>query len=456
MKYTLRNYQLEGIDKIREKKNFGLFWQQRLGKTIVSLSAVKDYQKVIIAVPNSVITYWYKEIKENFEEENINVKILPICKKRRFQLYEEFQKTKQMWIIGSYNTLSLDAIEKQDILKGADYLVLDESHFLRNRKSKRSKGILKLRENCQYCLALSGTPAVNSAIDLLRIFRLIYNDKKFANKYYFKKKYFEVSKKNNRTFYHLKDNMIDEWNTMLSELCDIKKIHDYLQWLPKSIEKNVYLEMNNDQANHYKKMLVESKRIIKDHEKTEHGAITQIMRLRQICLDPRLLDINATSIKLEWLLDYIENIFASNDNERIIVFTNFTSLFKKWNLKISPDIKFDFLIGEQPLKERNKIIEDFQNGKTHVLFANIQVSSLGITLDRATISIFLEKSWDPVNNEQAAFRMLDVKQKEKNEPKLLINLICNNTIDEHIQNVLSRKRNRTNLIYELKKYILEN
>ncbi len=57
MKYTLRNYQLEGIEKIREKKNFGLFWQQRLGKTIVAISAVKDYNKVVFAVPNSVITY---------------------------------------------------------------------------------------------------------------------------------------------------------------------------------------------------------------------------------------------------------------------------------------------------------------------------------------------------------------------------------------------------------------
>ncbi len=52
--------------------------------------------------------------------------------------------------------------------------------------------------------------------------------------------------------------------------------------------------------------------------------------------------------------------------------------------------------------------------------------------------------------------MLDVREKECLAPKLLINLICNNTIDEQIQNVLSRKRNRTNLIYELKKYILEN
>ena len=55
MKYILREYQLEGIETIRKHKNFGLFWQQRLGKTIVSILAVKDYKKVIFAVPNNVV-----------------------------------------------------------------------------------------------------------------------------------------------------------------------------------------------------------------------------------------------------------------------------------------------------------------------------------------------------------------------------------------------------------------
>ncbi len=454
MKYTLREYQIEGIETIRKNKNFGLFWQQRLGKTIVSILAVKDYKKVIFAVPNNVVTYWAKEISENIE--GIHLEVLPVSKKKREKLYKKYETAEQMWIVGSYDTISVDVLKDNTIFKGTDYLVLDESHFLRNRKSKRSKGVLKLRDNCQYCLALSGTPAVNSAIDLLRIFRLIFNDKKYANKYYFKKKYFNVIKKDKRVTYQLKPEMVDEWETMLKKLCDIKKIHDHLKWLPRSIIKNVYLEMNKDQNTHYKKMLLESKRVIKDHEKVENKAITQIVRLRQLCLDPKILDINATSTKLQWLFEYIPNTLEENPNERIVVFTNFTSLFKKWDLKLPNGITYDFLTGEQSLKDREKIIEQFQLGNIHVLFANIQVSSLGITLDRATISIFLEKSWDPVNNEQAAFRMLDTKEKELNEPKLLINLVCNNTIDEKIIDVLEKKHEKTNLIYELKDYILKS
>ncbi len=453
MKYTLREYQIEGIKKIQDVKNFGLFWQQRLGKTIVSILAVKDYDKVIFAVPNNVIMYWYKEIINNVE--GVDCVLLPKNKKYRNKLYDEFKNSNKKWIVGSYDTLSIDLLENNELLKGSDYLVLDESHFLRNRKSKRSKGIYKLRENCKYCLALSGTPAVNTAIDILRIFKLIYMDKKYANKYYFKKKYFNAVKINNKITFKLKDEMIDDWNKLLNSLCDIKKVHDYLKWLPKSIQKEVFLEMHDDQLSHYKKMLIESKRIINEvAEKTENKTITQILRLRQLCLDPKILDINASSIKTEWLNNYINDTFENDENERIIVFTNFTSYFKTWDLKLNKNIKFDFLTGEQKLDERQKIIDNFQDGKIHVLFANIQVASLGLTLDRATISIFLEKSWDPVNNEQAAFRMVDTQEKEVNQPKLLISVICNDTIDERISEVLKNKENKTNIIYELKNYIL--
>lgn len=454
MKYKLREYQIDGIERIKEHKNFGLFWQQRLGKTIVSILAVKDYKKVIFAVPNSILIYWYKEIIENIE--GINCSLLPKNKKYRMRLYDEFNKCDKLWIVASYDTISMDILDNNELLSNADYLVLDESHFLRNRKSKRSKGILKLREKCQYCLALSGTPAVNTVIDILRIFKVIYNDKKYGNKYYYKKRYFQLVKNDGKPYFKLRPEMEEEWNKMINKLCDIKKVHDYLKWLPRSIQKNVYLELGEEQSAHYKKMLLESKRIISNSkEKLEHQTITQIMRLRQICLDPKILNIKAPSIKIDWLCEYINRTLSEEPNERIIVFTNFSSLFKKWDLKLNSNIIYNFLVGEQKNSDREKIIKDFQNGKIHVLFANIQVSSLGITLDRATISIFLEKSWDPTNNEQAAFRMVDTQQKEVNNPKLIINLICNNTIDEKILEVLNNKSKKTNMVYELKKYILE-
>ncbi len=456
MLLQLRDYQKEGIKTIKEKKNFGIFWQQRLGKTIVAIKGVEEYQKIIFAVPNNTILHWYIEIVNNVFDKT--VVIAPKDRKQRFQTYEKFNKTDQMWLIISYDVLSLDFQKDQMLFKNFDYLVFDEAHFLRNSKSKRTKGMLKLRTKANYVIALSGTPAVNNIIDVLKIFKFLYPEKNFGYKYLYKKKFFNIhlnpeTKKREMT---LKPNMVKEWNAFLEEFCDIKKVYDYLEWLPKTISKTVKLQMNNDQWTHYLKMLHESKRIIGENkEKKENKTITQIIRLQQICLDPKMLNINCSSIKLQWLEEYLEKLFEEDqeNKEFVLVFTNFSSIYKINKFKIAQKYRIGFLTGWLSESEKQNVIWEFQSRKLKVLFTNIKIASLGLTLDEATCSIFLDKSWNPIDNEQASFRMVDTKQKSKNLPKQIINVVCDNSIDEKINDVLNNKKNQTEIIYEIEKYI---
>lgn len=459
MQIELRQYQIDGINHVKEKKNFGIFWQQRLGKTIVAIKSVESYNKVIIAVPNNTILHWYKEIMNNILVDD--VQILPKTKKKRDKLYQAFNQADKMWIIASYDTISQDYLKDNTIIDKYDYIVLDEAHFLRNSKSRRTKGINKLRLKAQYALALSGTPAVNSPIDLLRIFKFLFPDSNYSYKYIYKKKYFHAVKNGNskKINWELRPEMVKEWEMFLASMCDIKKVHDYLKWLPKSIEKTVMLEMDKEQRHHYDKMLYESKRIIKSNrnEKKENNTVTQILRLQQLCLDPKILNIDAPSIKIKWLEEFLTQLFEEDEdnNEYVIVFTNFSSLFGKWKFNLDPKYNYEFLTGKQTNTERENIIHRFQNRKIRVLFANIKVASLGLTLDEATCTIFLDKSWNPVNNEQASFRMVDTKQKVINKPKLNINVLCNDSIDDKINEVLNNKKTKTNVVYELEKYLLE-
>jgi len=83
----------------------------------------------------------------------------------------------------------------------------------------------------------------------------------------------------------------------------------------------------------------------------------------------------------------------------------------------------------------------------------MKVASPGLTIDAATTTIFLDKSWSPVDNEQASFRMVDTIERKNLEPKLLINVICNNSIDDRINQVLSNKKSNTSFVYEMEEYI---
>ena len=452
-KIDLRLYQKEGLELIKNKKNFGLFWQQRLGKTIVAIKAVEDYDKVIFSVPNNVAIYWYQEIKNNLELD-FDCKIIDSNKKNREKIYQEFNEKEKMWIIVSYDILSRDRLENPDLLNDFDYLVLDEAHFLRNRKTVRSKNILKVRAKAKYALALSGTPAVNGSLDILKIFQFLFPQENYGSRYYYKKKFFHSEKNSkNQKIWVLNEDKKTEWELLINGFCDIKKTHDYLKWLPKTIEKTISLEMTGQQLKHYKKMLIESRRLIEDRntEKYEKNKLVQIKRLQQICLDPKLLDLNSNSVKIDWLKEYLNNTLE-DESEYIIVFTNFTSLYNKNDLSIKK-YSYDFLTGQQNSVQKQDIIKRFQNKEIRVLYANMKVASLGLTIDTATTTIFLDKSWSPVDNEQASFRMVDTVERENLEPKLLINVICNNSIDDRINQVLSNKKSNSSFVYEMEEYI---
>lgn len=445
----LRNYQVAGIETIKLNKNYGLFWQQRLGKTIVAIKAIENYDKVLICVPNNTILHWYNEIIENTDITPIVCNLKAADRKK---IYHKFNNSKKMWIITSYDLIVKDFKANNEIIKHIDYLVLDEAHFLRNIKTARTKMMLKIRAISNYALALSGTPAVNNTFDILKIFKFIYNDRKYGHLYYFKKKFFTTKMVDGKKKYFLNDEHIDEWYEFIHSKCDIKNVHDYLVWLPKSITKNVALEMNSDQKFHYQKMLLESKRIItSSKEKTENKILTQILRLQQIALDPNILNIEASSIKINWLKEFLNEILE-NETEQVIVFTNFTSLYKKWNFEISTKYAYDYLIGGMNIHKKNEIIKAFQNKKIRVLFANTKVASLGLTLDSATVTVFLDKSWNPTEYEQACFRMVDTYKKKNMIPKLIINVSCQDSIDQKIDQVLDKKRTNTSFVYEMTEY----
>jgi SNF2 family DNA or RNA helicase len=65
---------------------------------------------------------------------------------------------------------------------------------LRNRKTVRSKNILKVRAKAKYALALSGTPAVNGSLDILKIFQFLFPQENYGSRYYYKKKFFHSEK----------------------------------------------------------------------------------------------------------------------------------------------------------------------------------------------------------------------------------------------------------------------
>lgn len=89
-------------------------------------------------------------------------------------------------------------------------------------------------------------------------------------------------------------------------------------------------------------------------------------------------------------------------------------------------------------RDRQRQVDEFQNGDARVFVGQIQAAGAGITLTAASDLVFVESSWVPGENEQAAQRIHRVSQ---NEACLVRFAMLAGSIDEHVQRAVARKMN---------------
>ena len=96
-------------------------------------------------------------------------------------------------------------------------------------------------------------------------------------------------------------------------------------------------------------------------------------------------------------------------------------------------------------KEKQRSVDQFQNGRSRILLANIEAAGTGFTLDKAQTTIFLDKHWNPAQNTQAEDRMVPVS-KDRVHKMDVISLVAKDTYDEIIDALLAHKHNIAEVI----------
>jgi len=99
------------------------------------------------------------------------------------------------------------------------------------------------------------------------------------------------------------------------------------------------------------------------------------------------------------------------------------------------------LTGEQSQAEKQASIDAFQRGDRRVLLANIRAGGVGFTLDRADTIIFVDRSYNPVDNEQAADRFVPTNPNVEYGAKEIIDLVMENSVEAKINKLLENKQN---------------
>lgn len=208
-----------------------------------------------------------------------------------------------------------------------------------------------------------------------------------------------------------------------------------MRWLPKKQYQTIKLQMNDKQRKVY-----ESVRDTFSYEDKidAPSVLAQLTRLRQITTCPSLLVDNVQSEKEKFILEWVKD----NSEESVIIFSTYSSYLKQLQKKIKGS---RLITGSVSRTERDNVVKDFQSGKTKVVLANIKAAGTGLTLDKGETIIFLDKEYNPSDNEQAEDRIVPTS-KERNHNMHVISLVMEDTVDEMIEGLLQHKVNITKVI----------
>lgn len=412
LKYSLRNYQKEGIKYLCKLYNYRLGGiladDMGLGKTVQILgflSITASEKTNLIIVPSSLIYNWENEI---IKSSSLSYKIIK-------NVSDEIDETKDINLI-SYNLLRLN---QNIFLKNYDKVLLDEAQYVKNSWTSLYKNVLKIKSD--FFLAITGTPLENTPEELYNIYGIVLPGLFISKKHY----------KNLLKTPEGKNTIIKKMTPFIIRRTKSEVLKD----LPEKISETVYVDLNETQKEIYNYYIDLYKEKISSGEKKDVIiALEGLLRLRQICDSPSLFIKNYTEIssKEEYLISNIKKLMS--EGRKTVIFTQFLGSVKNIE-KIFSKEKTLKITGS--IKNKFSVVEEFNSSKDkNILICSLKAAGLGLNITSASTVIHYDPWWNPAVENQATDRVHRYGQKNT---VLEIKLVSKNTVEEKIMLLKSKK-----------------
>jgi SNF2 family DNA or RNA helicase len=422
------------------------FNEQRTGKTPTALNILKEKgcTKILIICPASATYQWVEEY-----ERWMNKSCITMHNTNSRELYLDKHWTNGFVI--SYGLLKQTVRAKGLInyitTHMPDAIILDEAHRIKDPKSANARAVFQTIK-CPIRIALTGTPAPNKLEEIFSILHWLYPTK-FKSYWTFIDNYFQKEIKYGQGgrkyidiggFQEGKELVLQKF---LDTISTQRKRKEVMPWLPEKDYEKIRLEPTKEQ----KKYITELENYFCVEDIQVQGVLDRLIRVRQICLHPKLLNLKGTSPKIEWIKEYLSDY----PEKPVIIFSKFTSFLKILDTELEKEK--GLIIGETPIEKRNELKLAFQSGKINLLLINIDAGKEALTLDRAETTIFTDK-YPPVGDiQQAEDRFVATTEDKKDKPHTIIELMIKDTYDENLYTLLEQRKEITDIINDYKKYL---
>lgn len=423
-------YQKYAIEYIKSHPVTALFLDMGLGKTVTTLTAIRDLmydtfevQRVLVVAPLRVARdTWPDEIKkwDHLKCLTCSVVVGSVAERRR-----ALQQDADIYIVNRENLAWLYENSRLDF----DMVVLDELSSFKNYQSKRFRAMKALRPRVKRIVGLTGTPSGNGLMDLWAEFRILDMGKRLGRYIsQYRNLYFQPDKRNGMVVYSYKP-LPGAEEIIYHQIADITvsmKATDYLE-MPElvSVAKEVRLsEKEKKRYDELKKSLVLE---LPGGEITAANAASLTLKLSQMANGAIYTDDKDVVTTHDRKLDALEDLVESANGKPVLV----AYWFKHDKDRIQQRME------ARELKEPQDFA-DWNAGKIPVALIHPASAGHGLNLQQGgSILVWFGLTWSLELYQQTNARLW--RQGQADKTVIIQHIVAKDTIDERILKVLEHK-----------------
>lgn len=482
------DHQATTLGAVWTKGAFAIFWEQGLGKTkhvldnAAALYEAGEIDCLFVVAPNGVHRNWISEEVSKHFSDSVMAQVKGFAyhsskatTKRHQKAAKEILEHKGLSVIAiSYSAFMTKAGKpwaKKVLTTRKCFYVLDESAFIKTPGAKRTKSIVASGRYADYKRILTGTPVSNKPFDIYTQMRFLdpdYWKAKGLGNYSVFKNYFALwvtqRLESGGSFPMLVAyKNLEELHAMIAP--DVSRIlkKDALDLPPKLYSKR-YFDMSPKQARLYKELRDHYICDLEDGSVSADLAITRMLRLQQITCgyvaieekvtpdldNPEYVEFvnkvvvieEGVNLRLKLLAEIVETLEG-----KAIIWARFTK-----DIDMIMDMLGDRAVrydGKTKTDARHAAIDSFQHDNdpdspgAQFFVANTAAAGTGLTLTKASTTIYYNNNFkldERLQSEDRNHRIGTIN------PVNYIDIVANNTIDEHIINALLEKKDIARII----------
>ena len=442
----LRPYQQQGLNWLQFLRTHGLAGiladDMGLGKTLQTLAHILVEKQAgrldrpaLVFAPVSLMGNWRREANRFTPE--LNVLVLHGADRHE----AAGDMATQDLIIAPYSLLKRD---RERWLKQPWHLVvLDEAQNIKNANSDAAQVVGEL--NTRHRLCLSGTPMENHLGELWSLYHFLMPG--FLGSQARFKQLFRtpIEKLGN-------NERLDQLRRRVTPFMLRRAKSDVATDLPPKQTAVSSVELGGAQADLYETIRLTTEKAVREAlankglAKSQIQILDALLKLRQVCCDPRLVPLAAAkkikeSAKLELLMDMLPEMLA--EGRRILLFSQFTSMLALIEEElVKRGLKWVKLTGQS--QKRDALIEQFTSGQVPLFLISLKAGGVGLNLPQADTVIHYDPWWNPAVENQATDRAHRIGQTQS---VFVYKLVAQGTIEERILALQARKAMLADSLY---------